>query len=344
MKPLVVGSLDRGAGKTSVIIGLAKALNKSFAYLKPFGDRLLYRKKRQWDYDSALLTNIFGLEELPELITLGFDHSKLRFMFDKDSIENRLRAMAEVVRQNRELFFIEGGCDLNFGASVHLDPIAVARSLEAQLILVLNGNEAGVGDQLAFIRNYLATDLVNFAGVIINSVKDMEEFESVHRADLESHGVPILGVLPHEAVLREYTVDYLAEQLFARVAAGDGGMQRKVRHIFVATTGLQTARRNPEFSAAGTLVVTSGDRSDIILAALDGDTAGILLTDEIAPPANIISTANDKDIPLLLVRQSTAKIGRKLAGLDPLITRDDTEKVELLGQLAAANVDLGFLD
>ena len=81
MKPVVVGSLTRSAGKTSVIIGLARAGGQPFAYLKPFGDRLLYRKKRQWDYDAALLANLFRLEEIPELITLGFDHSKLRFMF-----------------------------------------------------------------------------------------------------------------------------------------------------------------------------------------------------------------------------------------------------------------------
>ena len=321
MKPLVIGSLNQSAGKSSVIIGMAKALGKSFAYLKPFGDRLLYRKKRQWDYDSALLTNLFKLDEIPELITLGFDHSKLRFMYTQETISQKLTEMADLVKPDHDLFFVEGGRSMTFGCSVHLDPVALATCLDAQLVLVLRGNEVNMGDQLAFLKQNLDTERVNFAGVILNKVKDLDDYEMSHKVDLESHGLPILGVLPYQQVLTEYPVSYLAEQVFARVIAGEAGMNRQVRNTFVATTGVQSALRNPEFTGEGTLVVTSGDRSDMILAALDADTAGILLTDEVMPPVNIISAAEDKGIPLLLVRQSTAKIGRKLAELDSLLTR-----------------------
>ena len=60
MKTVVIGSTKPNAGKTSVIVGMAKGLNKSFGYLKPLGDRLIYRKKRIWDYDNIECTGVRG--------------------------------------------------------------------------------------------------------------------------------------------------------------------------------------------------------------------------------------------------------------------------------------------
>ncbi len=45
MKKIIVGSMDGDAGKTSLIIGMDRASGKPFAYMKPLGDRLVYRKK-----------------------------------------------------------------------------------------------------------------------------------------------------------------------------------------------------------------------------------------------------------------------------------------------------------
>ena len=86
MKSLIVASTRENAGKTSTIIALARILGKRFGYLKPLGDRFLYRKKRLWDYDASLLTQLFGLGEEPETISIGFDHSKLRYMYERGSI------------------------------------------------------------------------------------------------------------------------------------------------------------------------------------------------------------------------------------------------------------------
>lgn len=81
----MVASTNKSAGKTSLIVGLAEALKKNCGYMKPFGDRLLYHKKRLWDYDAALVTGIFGMEEKAEEITIGFEHSKLRYMYGERS-------------------------------------------------------------------------------------------------------------------------------------------------------------------------------------------------------------------------------------------------------------------
>ena len=91
MEKLVIASVGKGAGKTSLIIGMAKALKRPFGYLKPLGDRMVYREKKIWDYDAELITSVFGMKENPEDMTIGFEHSKLRYMYDEEGRKRKLR-------------------------------------------------------------------------------------------------------------------------------------------------------------------------------------------------------------------------------------------------------------
>ena len=127
MKSLIVASTREDAGKTSTIIALARILNKRFGYLKPLGDRFLYRKKRLWDYDASLLTQLFGLGEEPETISIGFDHSKLRYMYDRTATFEEYNRIVNQVGADREAVFIECGKDLSYGASVFLDPLTISQ-------------------------------------------------------------------------------------------------------------------------------------------------------------------------------------------------------------------------
>ena len=70
MNRIVVASTRENAGKTSFIVGLTKALRREVGYMKPFGDRLLYRKKRLWDYDSALVATSLGCEKIQRILPL----------------------------------------------------------------------------------------------------------------------------------------------------------------------------------------------------------------------------------------------------------------------------------
>ncbi len=46
MDRLVIASTRRSAGKTSIVVGLAKALGKKYGYINTAGRPLVYRKKR----------------------------------------------------------------------------------------------------------------------------------------------------------------------------------------------------------------------------------------------------------------------------------------------------------
>lgn len=343
MKRVIVASMRKGAGKTSVIVGLAKALGKRIGYLKPFGDRLLYRKKRLWDYDSALITNIFGLTDNPDDLSIGFDHAKLRYMYDAAGMRERLLQSVSRVEHEKEILFVECGKDFSYGVSVHLDALSLAQYLQASLVLVASGDEGTILDDIVFVHTYAQRAQIALRGVIVNKVPNAEDFKSAHGAEITALGVNLLGVIPHRAELTTLEMSHLAENLFAKVIAGESGLRRVVKQIFIGAMSAQAAMRHPGFAQENKLIITSGDRSDMILAALESNTAGVVLTNNIVPPANIISLATERAIPLLLVPYDTYETAKRVEAVEPLLTKDATDKIALLEQLVRDHLDLTAL-
>ena len=333
MKTIVVGSTHKSAGKTSLIVGLAKAAGGSSGYMKPLGDRLLYRKKRLWDYDAALVTNVLGLDEDPEEMTLGFEHAKLKYMYDAQGMKEKLVEMASSAGSGKECVFVEAGESLAYGTSVNLDAISLAAHLDARFVLVSGGSESTIVDDIAFVKRYVDVGGIDFAGVIINKVRNLEEYRSTHLEDVNALGVRVLGVVPFDAELTKLSVGHLAERLLAKTVAGEEGLSRKVSSIMVGAMSTNTALQNPLFKREGKLVITGGDRSDLILAAIESNSSGVILTNNVLPSSNIISRASERNIPLLLVPFDTYQTASQIESIDPLLVKDDTKKIESLTQL-----------
>lgn len=342
MKTVVIGSTKPNAGKTSIIVGLAKGLNESFGYLKPFGDRLIYRKKRTWDYDTALMTNIFGLHDSPEDMSIGFAHSKLIYSYDEAGIENRLAEMVSETQQGKAYQLIEGGKDLEYGTSIFLNSIALAGYLKCPLVLVVSGDEDVIMDDIWFIKKHLVMGDVNLAGVIINKIHDPEDFENTYMPIIEKTGITVLGVIPHQRELTRFQVDYISEGLMARVVAGAKGLDRKVENILVGAMSVDAAVNSPVFQKERKLIITGGDRSDMILTSLaDDETRCIIITNNVLPPPNIISKCAEKDIPLLLVPFDTYETARRLDNMVPLLTPHNEQNITLLEQMVKTHVKTG---
>ena len=341
MNKWVMASMRRSAGKTSVIVGIAAALNKKMAYIKPFGERMLYRKKRLWDYDSALITNLFGLKEDPVDMSIGFDHSKLRYMYDQEGTQKKLLETVANIGKDKEILFVEGGRDLPYGMSVYLDTLSLAKYLGSRLVMVVSGEEDTILDDVLFLKKHVDLAGVNLSGVIVNKVQNLEDFQNTHLPVIQKLGVRVLGVIPYQSDLTYFSVYYLADRLFAKVITGEGGLKKVIKNIVIGAWSANIFLQNPLFKKENKLVITGGDRTDMILAALEGDTSGIILTNNILPPSNIISKASEKNIPLLMVFSDTYQTAKQIESLEPLLTREDTEKVELLKQMVENHVQLG---
>jgi len=343
MDKYVVTSLRPGAGKTSIIIGLAKALNLKIGYIKPFGERFLYRKKRLWDYDAALVTNIFDLDDNPEEMSIGFHHSKLLYMLDEEGTQEKLHELLQSVGMGKEIFFAECGKDIAYGVSVHLDALSIAKTLDAQLIVVASGEEDAILDDLLFLQKYVALGDVPCKGVIINKVDHLADFCDTRLPRLVQRGVNVLGVIPYCKELSYYTVGYLADRLFAKIITGEKALSRIVKHIFIGSMSATLALDNPLFQAEDKVVITSGDRSDMIVAALDSQAAAVILTNNVSPPQELVVKALKLEIPLLLVSVDTYEIARQIEGMEALPTKDDSGKIDLIEKMVRSHVRLEAL-
>lgn len=343
MQTIVVTSLRQNAGKTTMIIGMAKALGKSIGYIKPFGERFLYRKKRLWDYDASLITNVFGLEENPEDMSIGFHHAKLLYMLDEQTTNEKLRELQENVGSGKDLFFVECGKDMTYGVSVHLDAISVARRLNAPLLVIVSGGDDVILDDVIFLKKYILSEQVRCQGIIINKVANVVDFCDTRLPRIKQHGLNILGIIPYEAELSCFTVGYLADRLFAKVITGEENLTRLVRKIVIGSTSAAAALKNPSFQEKDKLVITGGDRQDMIVAALGSNAAALILTNSILPPTELIEKAEKLGIPMLLVSGHTYEIAQQIEALEALPTRDDQGKIVQMERLVRSHVDLEAL-
>jgi hypothetical protein len=340
MNKIIIASLRKNAGKTTVMVGMAKAWNKKIGYLKPFGDRLIYNKKRLWDYDSALIANTFALSETPEDMSIGFDHSKLRYMYDEKVTREKVLDLAANMAQGKDLLFVEGGRDLAYGISVYLDAVSLARYLGGNLVIVISGDENTVFDDITYVKKNMDLSGINFKGIIINKVQNMDDFKETYLPQIQKIGVPVLGVIPYQKDLTYFSVSYLSERLFAKVVTGEGHLNRTVKNIFIGAMSVNAALQQPLLKKEGILMITGGDRTDMILVALDYQVTGIILTNNVVPPSHIISKATERKVPMLMVPYDTYETARRIDNMEPLMTKDDKQKIELLEKLIRENVNI----
>jgi BioD-like phosphotransacetylase family protein len=343
MNKFVVASLRQSAGKTSMIIGITKALNGSMGYIKPLGERFLYRKKRLWDYDAALITNIFGLKENPEDMSIGFHHSKLHYMLDEKTTREKLHELLDSVGTGKELFFVECGKDITYGTSVHLDAISVAEQLDAQLIIVASGDDDAILDDLIFLKKYIQPGQVRVKGVIINKVTNVVDFCDTRLLQIKNQGIEVLGVVPFHKELPYFSLNYLADRLFAKIIAAEHHLHRTVKNIFIGAMSADSALKNPLFQEECKIVITSGDRDDMIIAAMESDAAAVILTNNILPSSTLIAQANRLNIPLLLVSADTYEIAHQIENMESLLTKNDSQKIALIEQMVRSNINLKTL-
>ena len=335
MNSVVLASVRPCAGKTTLALGIARNYKKKIGYMKPFGDRLMYKKKRLWDQDAATFTRLFGLDDRVEDLSIGFDQSKLSYMFDEKTLEKRMKESFERVSKGKDFMFLEAG-HLFYGASVHLDAFSIAKYTDSPIVFVLRGSGAEMLDEIAFLKKHV--DCERIKGVVFNKVKSPGRFKQEYSERLKELGVKNLGVIPHEKRLETISARFLADNLFARVVAGEKGLDNQIDEMLIGAMSASTALKNPLFKEKNKLIITGGDRSDMVVAAIEHDTSCIILTNGILPPANIIAKADHHGVPLLSVKGDTYTVAKKVESLQPAMSIDE-KKLKIVEKMVDKNVD-----
>ncbi len=335
MKRILFSSLHPDSGKTALLLGYARSRAGAAGYVKPFGDRPYYKKKRLWDSDASLMTRALGLEENPDIITLGFDHSKVRYTYPGDTLTVRLREAAEKAEDGHGELLIEGGATLASGASIGLDAVTMARALEAKLYVILAGDPDTVADGAYDLARRPFVEESFFGGLIINRISEPDEFRRHHLPVVEAAGLTIAGLVPRDESACALTTAYLADELFVKVLAGEPATEPAVDSVVLGVMSATAAREDSDFRSRRKLLVTDGSRSDLIVAALESGAAGVLLAADVPPEARVTALAREKNIPLLLSSASLLDLVRRVKALKPLPSYRDPERLDRLGKLAA---------
>lgn len=278
MNNYIISSTEEDAGKTTIGLGFAFSSDKSFNYFKPFGDRPIYKKKRLIDYDAKLFKNVMGLEEEYEKFCIGFDHSKIKYAYDSDTIKEKISERIQELGENKDGVIIESGENWYFGSSIYLDPVSLYRTIEAEIILVAAGSRTEIVDDLTAAANYFDAMDVPIKGAVLNKVESEDDIRNFAVKDIEGLGMDVLGIIPEISDLYLTRMSFINDMLFGKVVAGEKGLDNIVEHVFVGALSVDEMVRNPHFKEKRKLIVTGGDRSDVILASLNSGTSGVVMT------------------------------------------------------------------
>ncbi|HBD08925.1 MAG TPA: phosphate acetyltransferase, partial [Syntrophobacteraceae bacterium] len=163
--------------------------------------------------------------------------------------------------------------------------------------------------------------------------------------------VPVF-VLPDHPLLDKPTVGEIKRALGAEMLHGDAQrLDREVAHFKVAAMELPNFLDHLE---EGSLVITPGDRSDIIVGTLVADAAtsypavaGIILTGGFRPVPQLqrlFEGLRRSPVPVLSVKSDTFATATRVSSLSPEIDPENQRKIAGALGVFESNVDLSHLE
>jgi BioD-like phosphotransacetylase family protein len=105
-----------------------------------------------------------------------------------------------------------------------------------------------------------------------------------------------------------------------------------------------------EYLQPGTLIITPGDRDDMLLAALasakisgGGSIAGLIVTNDIKPHPKLAELLAQTDIPVIAAKEESYEVTQRINHMSVKTQPQDHDKFPIIKQLIADHVDLDRL-
>src|SRR5579871_4763218 len=102
-----------------------------------------------------------------------------------------------------------------------------------------------------------------------------------------------------------------------------------------------------QFFKHGTLLITPGDREDILLAATTATLAhanekmaGIVLTDGLRPGDEVLGALQSLPVPVLLVKSDSYQVASKVNNLTVKTRPTDAKKIAIIRDIVARNINV----
>ncbi|AFL72553.1 phosphate acetyltransferase [Thiocystis violascens] len=352
MQSVYIAGAGSGSGKSVVVLGfmeLLSAVNRKVGFFRPFAP-----KDGESDNLTALIRSRYDLPYPPEML-YGCTLETARQLLGSGHYDELLKLIMNKFKMLEERcdLVVCAGTDYNgLIPSLEFDFNAdLATNFGCRLVVVVKG--FGRSPQEAVDALHIAHEMMrerggDFLASVVNGVA-AEYVETVktraHDLLTETENV---YVLPEQSVLGRPTVGEIRQALDADCLCGEGdAMYQVVTNYKIA------AMEIPDFLGYiedGCLIITPGDRSDIILASLAADAssafprvAGLLLTGGLRPAEKVqrlIEGLRRTKVSIMQVPADTFTTAMNVNRIEATILPGDDRKIAAALGLFESYVDV----
>lgn len=302
---LLITSVNPGVGKTTFTLALALKLRQDgikVGYFKPITDRTE-------DTDAIEAKALLKMDEDVKLICpcLVSSYEYDMTANQRNEIMSNIKNAYEKLKTNYDFLLIESCRRINYLSFLELSAKELALELDAKILILTQGREVEDTDRILLALNFFKSANIEVVGAIMSLVPDelFSHFKTIIVPVLEEKfGVDIFGLIPDRVNLAAPTVKEIASFINARVLAGKDHQNKLVENFIVGAMQPEAALKYFRRSM-NKAVITGGDRPQLALAAMETSTSALILTGGILPPARVLSAAEEKGIPVLLVNTDT---------------------------------------
>src|SRR5688500_4944655 len=346
-----IAATRQNDGKTTTSLGLLAALQKIFprvGYIKPVGQRFVEIAEQKIDEDTVLMDGVYKLncplvDMSPIAVEPDFTRKYLQSS-NYDALVKRIERSFDRVAWEKDFVLCEGSGHAGVGAVFDLSNARVAKILNCKVIIVSQGGIGKPIDEVSLNQALFEKEGVEIIGVILNKVLP-EKIDFVcefARRGLKRKGLDLLGVIPHQRMLSSPTLNLIREELNAEMLNPSRQLHNLVDDVVVGAMGVHNAIN---FFEKGVLLITPGDREDIVVAAstpvgANAQLAGIVLTGNLRPSSAVLKVIQGMSFPVLLAKDDSYQVASKVHDLTVKTRPDDAQKISLIRNLIAEHVDV----
>lgn len=346
LKSLVLSSAIAGSVKVEVGLGLAlklQSMGYRVKFFRPFGN--IHAGKP--DPEIAVLAKIFGMDKAkfcPNL--LESTHFETLKRSNINDMKAKLLATYKSVADSCDFVIIEGNKSVCNLAAYELDDARLALLFDNSPVLAVNTLESDDHiDDVVSQKEFLLQRKATYLGCVFNKIQEswMTRAQKEVIPYLKERGINSFGVIPRDERLTAPTLKEIVDNIDGRIVNGEASsfnLDVLVSSILVGAMSVNAALSYFRRAGPNTLIITGGDRADIILAALEVNAAGVVLTGNLEPDGFILSAAVEKGVPLIVVYEDTFTTASKV---ESTVAELQLGEQEVCKELVETNCDVNLL-
>lgn len=344
---LYVGSTSGYSGKSLVAIGLGHKFQEDgfkVGFFKPVGILPMKIENILTDKDTWFIYRLFELKDpLAEVcpVVLTQELISKAYLKDVGGFLGRIVRAYQKLSEDKDIMVVGGSGSIYTGSVLGIQGLKVIKRLNAKVVIVVKYEGEYVVDYILQARKDLGN---HFVGVILNKVTHefKQGVEGYIVPFLKRKGVEIIGIIPHDSIVGSITVDELSDMLGGKVLCCHDKLDNLVEHFLIGA--MQVDRATEYFKRTqNNAVIVGGDRADIQLSAIESGSECLVLTGNLYPSETIISRAEQKGIPILVIRDDTYTVAKKVEKLSIRLRLRDKAKVSRGMELVTRNVNFPLL-